>query len=398
MKNVSNKAVRWWVRGFLFVVSVGLLVGGPAIPWLAKIIPSFSPLTALSASLAHRAWYSTLFWTLPAVLTLGLALWKGRLFCQCICPLGTLYAAGSLKSAKKKILPVRLNGFVFWILIFASAVGLPMLLFLDPLSTFTRAGAMADGSHWAAWVPGLLIPVMLLLGLFQPLIWCTHLCPLGYLFETVRIRKVTAQKLDQTRREMIVGGLVGVPLALLLKNKARAQVRPVLPPGADGLDDFAATCKRCYACVRVCPTQVITVRKTGDGLAELCLPELNYNQSEDTYCEEFCNACSQACPTGAIRPLTEEVKRMRKIGTAHVIREACIGWADHMECMGCDEYCPYNAIKTLHVGGVPVPLVDSKRCRGCGACQAVCPAVKKGKAIMVEPLVKQEMIDGAYEY
>ncbi|MFC1467764.1 4Fe-4S dicluster domain-containing protein [Verrucomicrobiota bacterium] len=402
MKNPAKNTVRWWVRGSLLLLSAGLVVGGPFIPWLAKVIPALSPLTAISASLAHRAWYATLFWTLPAVLALGLALWKGRLFCRCICPLGTLYAAGSIKSLKKKILPVRLNGFLFWLIIFASVVGLPLLLFLDPLSTFTRVGAMSNFAHWASWVPGLLIPVMLLLGLFQPLIWCTHLCPLGYLFETVKIRKLTPQKLNQTRREMIVGGLLGIPLALLLKNKARAVNAPVLPPGATDLDNFSATCKRCYACVHVCPTKVITVRKSADGLAELCLPELNYDQNEDSYCEEFCNACSQACPTGAIRPLTEEAKRMRKIGTARVIRDACLGWHEKQECMACDEFCPYNAIEAHYGKGhgrgarVPKPVVNPHKCRGCGACQAICPAIRMGKAIVVDPMGKQGKVDNAY--
>lgn len=403
MKKISPKAVRWWMRGLIFLLSVGLLVAGPMIPWLVKIIPSLSPLTALSASLAHRSWYSTALWTLPAVLTLGLAMWKGRFFCHSICPLGTLYAVGSLKSAKKKILSARVNGYIFWAIIFASAIGLPSLLFLDPLSTFTRLGAMSTAAHWASWFPGLVIPLMLLLGLFQPLIWCTHICPLGYLFENVKIRKVAPKKVCQTRRELLIGGLIGVPLALLLKNKARAQTPPILPPGAVGLDDFAATCIRCYACVRACPSNVITVRKSGDGIAELCLPELNYDQSEDSYCEEFCTACTQVCPTGAIRPLTEEVKRMRKIGTARVIRDACIGWADKQECMGCDEYCPYNAIESEYIEGIrgskiAVPVVNPYKCRGCGACQAVCPAVRIGKAIVVDPIRRQELIDQEYEY
>lgn len=399
MRKPAVNVVRWWVRGVIFLLSVGLLVAGPTVPWLVKIIPALSPLSAF----ATGAWMASPLWTVPAILMLALALWKGRLFCQCICPLGTLYAVGSLKSAKKKVLPVRLNGFIFWV-IFVSAIGVPALLFLDPLSTFTRLGALAGPAHWAAWIPGLLIPVMLLLGLFQPLIWCTHLCPLGYLFANVKIRKVAPQKINQMRREMMVGGLIGLPLALLLKHKARASVRPVLPPGARDLDDFTERCIRCYACVTVCPTKVITVRKPGDGLAEFCLPELKYDQSEDSYCEEFCNACSQACPTGAIRPLTEEVKRMRKIGTARVIREACIAWADKQECMACDEFCAYNAIETHYGKGpgrgakIPRPVVNPHKCRGCGACQAVCPAVRLGKAIVVDPLVIQETIDKAYEY
>lgn len=406
MNKPSKNLVRWVVRSLIFLVSVALIILGPITDWLtehiptlAKIIPSLSPLTALSASIAHRAWYATALWTLPAVVTLVLALWKGRLFCQCLCPLGTLYAAGSLKSAKKKLLPVRLGGYIFWTIIFASVIGLPLFLLLDPLSTISRMGAT---THWAAWIPGVLIPIMLLLGLFQPLIWCTHLCPLGYLFETVRVRKAPAQKLKQTRRELLTGAAIGIPLALLFKNIGRAKRPPIMPPGASDLERFTATCIRCYACVRACPTKVITVRKPGDGLAELCLPELDYDQSEDSYCEEFCNDCTTACPTGAIKFLSEDDKRMQKIGTAKVIREACLGWSEKQECMGCDEYCPYNAIETFYGDGpdnrIPKPIVNPHKCRGCGACQAMCPAIRDGKAIIVTPLTKQGKIDRAYTY
>jgi ferredoxin len=399
MKKMTKNGVRWWVRGILFVLAVGLMVGGSQALWMLKIIPAFSPLTALSASLAHRAWYATLVWTVPALLTLALGLWKGRFFCHTICPLGTLYATASLKSAKKKILPVRLNGFIFWTIFFASSVGLPMWLFLDPLSTFSRLGV---ATNWAVWIPAAMVPLMLLLGLFQPLIWCTHLCPLGYLLESVRIRKVTPQKLCQTRRELLTGALIGVPLALLLKNKVRAAKKPLLPPGAVSLDNFAATCERCYACVRACPSQIIKIRQTGDGIAELALPELTFDQGTGVYCRETCNVCSQVCPTGAIRPISVEAKRLRKIGEARVIRDACLCWNDKEVCMLCASYCPYGAIEAHYGDGngrgarIAKPIVNPHKCRGCGACQAVCPAVRMGKAIVIEPLVRQEVIDEKY--
>ena len=50
--------------------------------------------------------------------------------------------------------------------------------------------------------------------------------------------------------------------------------------------------------------------------------------------------------------------------------------------MVCHEFCPYLAIRTVTHRGVNCPEVDPAMCRGCGACQANCPALPV-KAIVV---------------
>ena len=409
-----RKIIRWCVRLVLLGLFVFLLIGGPLPDYAARIIPALSPLSVLSAALAHRAWYVSLAWSLPMLLLLALALWKGRFFCRWICPLGALYSIPSEHKVKRRFFPWRLNGVFFWFIVGASLAGLPLLLFLDPLSTFMRLGAMGQGAaHGMAWIPGALIPLMLLLSFLQPQIWCAQLCPLGYLFQKIKLRRPKKRenapkperKLNAGRREMLAGLALGVPFALLLKKTARAVEAdlPVLPPGAKSLDDFAATCIRCYACVDVCMTSVLTVRKRG-GVAELCLPELDYDHRDGAYCEQYCNACSQVCPTGAIRSLTLEDKQQRKIATASIIRESCLAWSDHKECLACDEFCPYNAFE-IRTGknGIPRPVVNQDLCRGCGACRNVCPAIRAGNAIRITPLTTQSVISenadsGAGEY
>ena len=42
--------------------------------------------------------------------------------------------------------------------------------------------------------------------------------------------------------------------------------------------------------------------------------------------------------------------------------------------MQCAAACPYGAVEEMESGGVPCPVVRPDRCRGCGACQTVCPA------------------------
>lgn len=389
-------AIRWTVRSMILALTLFLLIGGPLPDYAARLIPALSPLSVLSASLAHRAWYVSLAWSLPAWLVFGLALWKGRFFCRWICPLGTLYSIPSQFSRKKRFFPWRLNGVVFWFTVSAALAGLPLILFLDPLSTFMRIGALrCGGTYPAAWIPGVLIPLFLLLGLLQPHIWCAQLCPLGYLVEKLKIGAAKSERaVSRGRRELLAGIALGVPFALLFRHAARAgeEELPVLPPGARDLDNFAATCIRCYACVKVCPTGVLTVRNQR-GVAELCIPEMDFIRTDGAYCEQYCNACSQVCPTGAIRWLSMEEKQQRKVATASIIREACLAWEERQECMACDEFCGYNAIEaSIGSDGVPKPMVNPRKCRGCGACQNICPAIRAGNAVSIKPVSAQTVI------
>ena len=384
---------RWSVRLLILALAVFLLIGGPISEYAVRVIPALSPLSTLAAGLAHRTWYISLAWSLPALFVLLLAFWKGRFFCRWICPLGTIYSLPTKVSLKRRIFPWQLSGYFFWFIFFAALVGLPLILFLDPLSGFTRMGALGHGTASVmAWIPGFIVPLMLLFSFVQPQLWCTQLCPLGYFLGLVKVKKKSKKVVSQTRREFLAGLALGVPIALLFKNVARAKTLPVLPPGATSLDDFAATCIRCYACVNICATEVLVVRKEG-GLAELCLPEMDFDRFEGSYCEQYCNDCLQVCPTGALRSLSLDEKQNQKIATASIIRDACLAWADHKECMACDEYCAYNAIE-MRTGkdGIPKPVVNPDLCRGCGACRNVCPAVRKGNAIHIEPLYTQKVI------
>ena len=369
--NRHGRTIRWTVRLLILGLCVFLLIGGPLPEYAARVIPALSPLAVLSTALAHRAWYISIAWSMPSLLVIGLALWKGRFFCRWICPLGTLYSLPSSRSLKKRFFRWELRGALFWFLVFSSIAGLPLILFLDPLSTFTRLGSMGQGTaHIMAWVPGVLIPLMLLLGLLQPMLWCAQLCPLGYFVELIHLKRKTKKQLNQGRRDLLTGLVLGAPLALVFGRVARAieQERPVLPPGAKDLDNFSATCIRCYACVNACPTGVLTVRKKG-GVAELCIPEMDFMRTDGAYCEQYCNACSQVCPTGAIASLSLEEKQQRKIATASIIRESCLAWEDRLECVACDEFCGYKSIE-MRIGndGIPKPVINPKKCRGCGAC------------------------------
>ena len=375
-------------------MAAALAFGGPVPAALQRLFPALSPLVAATSSLAQRRWYLGFFWGFPPLLFLGLAFWKGRLFCRWVCPAGTVYSIPAKLSARKTILRLRLKAHIFWTIVFASVLGVPLLLFLDPLATFNRLVAPFSGAFsLLAVVPGVILPFFLLLGFLQPQIWCAHVCPLGYLFELChRLRRSgPVGTVNSERRAIVTGLLLGLPLAWVTKRfllRGRALASPVLPPGAGTPDAFAAACTRCYACVNVCPTGVIRVGSPArQGLAQLFEPELDPTYG---HCLETCNECTRVCPAGALLPLTVEQKQRLQIGLAKVNQPACLGWTDGEYCMVCQEYCPYHAIDADYSeSGVPRPVVNPEVCRGCGLYQNKCPAIRAGVAITVEGVARQ---------
>ena len=366
---------------------------------LARAMPACSPLAALSAALGGRSWYLTLAWCMLPLAVLLLAVWRRRFFCQHVCPTGTCHAIASKFGARKTLLHPRLNGYIFWAILFGALAGLPVLAALDPLATFNRELTPALLPRDAAtWISGALLPFFLLLGAIQPMIWCGKLCPLGHLFDLAHhlnpTHKTTSKEIDHIRREFLVGAAVGLPVALALQrfgqpcaNSATAQ-HPILPPGAGDLARFSGACTRCYACVQQCPTKVIRVRTPLlGGFGAAFIPQLDM---EKAACAAFCNTCIQACPVGALKPLPVEEKDHLKIGVAKINRDACLAWTDNKECMVCQEYCPYKAIiESVTAKGLARPIVVEEICRGCGACQKDCPARRKGKAIIVHGVPRQ---------
>ena len=417
--SAAGKAIRWAVRLALLAAAVLLALGGPlpalltkAVPGLkpaaiVRAVPGLSPLVAAASVVSQRRWYLAAAWAAAALVVLGVAVWKGRLFCRWVCPAGTLYSLPARLSLKRPLLKVRLGPLVFWTVVFASLAGAPLVLFLDPLATFHRLTPLLRGTWTAASVvAGVLLPLMLLIGFIQPMLWCTHLCPLGYFFELAQaLRKRPLHTFSSTRRSIVGGLLVGAPLAALARHLPAARrlllagekpPLPVLPPGAADPATFAAACTRCYACVNVCPARIIRVpMPLGRALGQLFQPEIEYYQNDDEpdwgYCPEWCNECSGVCPTGALAALSFDQKHQRQIGLAEVVKKACLAWEDKQDCSVCQEVCPYQAVELRldEQSGVACPVVMEDLCRGCGACQSKCPAIRMGKAIVVRGVAEQ---------
>ena len=205
---------------------------------------------------------------------------------------------------------------------------------------------------------------------------CVAVCPMNAV--TVG-REGKSVGVDLSRRGFLTGGLAaaagvaaGAALAPVLSEQAKeGEKTPVCPPGALSVDDFAAKCTNCLACVSACKGGVL--RPRGSGYATV---HLEYGENRCLY---SCSTCNNICPTGALTPLSLAEKQRRRIGLASFDKDKCVG------CGMCLSECPRGAVLFREEGGDHFVTVDPLSCIGCGACVAVCPV----KAIGIRPAAVQ---------
>ncbi|MDD2237866.1 MAG: 4Fe-4S binding protein [Kiritimatiellae bacterium] len=391
-----QRSINITVRLLLLALAALFALGGPVPFIFARLFPSLSPLTLLSEWIAQRQPAIAAFWAIPPLTFLMLACTRGRFFCRWICPAGTVFYLASPRRLNMRLLHLRINGILFWAILASSALGLPVLLFLEPLPMIQRNLVWLHGPLTLyALIPGVLFPLFILLGLFQPMIWCAHCCPTGYLFDLCRsLSRDITRTVNQERRNFLTGVFLGLPLAALAARwPKRPSIRniPLLPPGARPSPEFGAVCHRCYACVSACPTGILRV----DLHADQPLIEWFQPQMDPAYggCNVDCHACSQVCPSGAIQSISLHLKQHCRIGLAEVNRETCLAWAGRQECLLCMKACPYSAIETTRLpDGTFCPVVNESLCRGCGYCQNACPVEQHGPAIRISALPTQDFI------
>ena len=171
-------------------------------------------------------------------------------------------------------------------------------------------------------------------------------------------------------------------LAVILDKKIPKRTTPLVPPGASSLRNMNRHCTGCQLCVSVCPNGVL---RPSSRLETLMQPESSYERG---YCRPECTKCSEVCPAGAIRRVSAEEKSAIQIGHAVWVKENCVVLTDGVQCGNCARHCPTGAISMIP--SIPdddfsplIPMVDTERCIGCGACENLCPA-RPFSAIYVE--------------
>ncbi len=183
----------------------------------------------------------------------------------------------------------------------------------------------------------------------------------------------------KAQEKTVDGGLA------LIEDKVRPERKTrIVPPGALSLKNMAGHCTACQLCVASCPNEVL---RPSSDIMTFMQPESSYERG---YCRPECTRCSDVCPSGAIRPITRAEKSSVQIGRAVWVKANCIPLTDGVACGNCARHCPTGAITM--VASVPgddsspkVPVVNTARCIGCGACENLCPA-RPFSAIYVEGL------------
>lgn len=142
--------------------------------------------------------------------------------------------------------------------------------------------------------------------------------------------------------------------------------KPLRPPGALREREFLARCLRCGKCAQVCPYQSIRIAGLLDGLEHMGTPFINPREKPCWLCMK----CTAACPSGALdrKVKTKESVRM---GLAAIDTKTCLAWQGTL-CRSCYDDCPiYN--EALVMDEELRPVVNEKKCAGCGVCENVCP-------------------------
>lgn len=212
---------------------------------------------------------------------------------------------------------------------------------------------------------------------------CFDSCPRSSIQLTPGLKPAPWREYDPNRRQVLLSAgaaLAGLALFRVESRARRDDSFLIRPPGA--LENrLLSKCVRCAECIRACPTTALQPAIFEAGLESLWTPVI---VPRNGYCDFSCNACGQVCPVQAIPPLDLEQKRLSVIGRAYIDHNRCIAWADHFDCIVCEEMCPLpeKAIKLLPTDSkradgetvtVLLPEVDRELCIGCGICEYKCP-------------------------
>lgn len=180
---------------------------------------------------------------------------------------------------------------------------------------------------------------------------------------------------------------------ILPKKELKRQI-PIAPPGTPTFDHLREKCISCHLCVSKCPSHVIKPSFLEYGLGGMMQPKLYFDHG---FCNYDCTVCGEVCPTGAILPLSKEEKNHTQMGQVQLIIENCIVYYDETSCGACSEHCPTQAVRMVpYKGHLTIPEIEPAICVGCGGCEYVCPAIPY-KAIYVEGLQSPNIIEIEHE-
>jgi ferredoxin len=304
------------------------------------------------------------------VLVLGLVGWlawtRGRLYCNTVCPVGTLLGLISRRSLWK--ISIHTD----------QCTGCGLCQRVCKAGCIDIERKTVDMSRCVTCYN------------------CLPECPTeGITYARVTPARAALADASPGKRKFLVGSLVYLAgFAGLSPEKTRRIIAnkeatvpvvrniPVAPPGAGRMAEFTNRCTACHLCISACPTQVLVPSFLEYGILGILQPQMDYRVS---FCNFECTRCSEVCPSGALLPLQVEGKKITQMGAAKFVKDNCIVYTEGTECGACSEHCPTKAVRMVPYKQLQAPEVKEEYCIGCGACEYACPT-RPYKAIYVEGL------------
>lgn len=312
--------------------------------------------------------YKLLAYLIPLIFLLLfglLSFTKGRLYCNTICPVGTLLGLIS----KISLLRIKFDE-----------------------GKCTRCGRCSIGCK-SSCIDFLQyeIDVSRCVDCFN----CINICPdkaLSYGF--VRLKK-KEHSIDTDKRKFIAGTIAmifglpyflrgqdnRVPVPQKSSTVPENRTYPVCPPGAGSIENLKNKCTACSLCITSCPNSVLQPAFLQYGFTGMMLPVMDYHKS---FCIYNCTKCTEICPTYALQPLVLDAKKLTQLGKVNFIKDNCIVKTEKTDCGACSEACPTKAVYMIpYEGNLLIPETNVEICVGCGHCEFACPT-KPYKAIFVD--------------
>jgi ferredoxin len=200
---------------------------------------------------------------------------------------------------------------------------------------------------------------------------------------------------EPPRRALLTGALLlGPALALRATATGGRTPAPVAPPGAGSVRRLLERCTACQLCVSACPTQVLQPALFHYGWQGFAKPRLDFERS---FCNFDCRRCGEVCPTDALTTLELARKQRVSVGVARLETRLCVVETDGTDCAACSEHCPTKAVDTVPFrDNLRLPVVREELCLGCGACEFACP-VRPERAIVVVARAEHTLATQAVE-
>ncbi len=312
--------------------------------------------------------FNLIAYTLPVLFLLligSLSLARGRLYCNMICPVGTLLGLLS----KVSVIRVRFDE-----------------------NRCTRCGrcSVVCKSSCIDFL-NYDIDVSRCIDCFN----CISICPDKALSYSLITSGNKEKEPDENKRRFIAASVMmlfgisrlakaqekTVPVPTRESTVKENRTTPVCPPGAGSIEDFTKHCIACSLCISACPNRVLQPAVRQYGLAGFMQPVMDYHKS---FCTYNCTVCTEICPTNALKPLVLDAKKLTQIGKSNFIKDNCIVKTEKTACGACSEACPTKAVYMVpYEGNLLIPEINNEICVGCGHCEFACP-VKPYKAIFVD--------------